>query len=101
MMHYRHMCKGSRQIISSIGQQSCFIRSTSVDLVDEKTMIALPFHVRPSDVWILSSLNELLCVCLHKMFEMLIWNPLIRSYINISHFKSDGCFNIYSDVVGL
>ncbi|MFS7956162.1 putative F-box-like domain superfamily protein [Helianthus anomalus] len=55
MIHCRHMCKGSRHKILSIGHESCFIRSTSVDLVDEKTKITLPFHVRPSDVWILSS----------------------------------------------
>ncbi|MFS7964360.1 putative F-box domain-containing protein [Helianthus anomalus] len=88
MMHCRHMCKGSRQKILSIGQESCFISSTGVDLVDEKTMITLPFHVRPSDMWILSSLNGLLCVCLRNTFEMLIWNPLIRSCINISDSKS-------------
>ncbi|KAJ0808339.1 putative F-box domain-containing protein [Helianthus annuus] len=101
MMHCRHMCKGSRQKILSIGQESCFISSTTVDLVDEKTMITLPFHVRPSDVWILSSLNGLLCVCLRNTFEMLIWNPLIRSCINISDSKSYGFFKIYSDAVGL
>ncbi|MFS8015151.1 putative F-box associated interaction domain, F-box-like domain superfamily [Helianthus anomalus] len=101
MMHCRHMCKGSRQKILSIGQESCFISITTVDLVDEKTMITLPFHVRPSDVWILSSLNGLLCVCLRNTFEMLIWNPLIRSCINISDSKSYVFFKIYSDAVGL
>ncbi|XP_035832959.1 F-box protein At3g08750-like [Helianthus annuus] len=82
-------------------KESCFIRSTGVDLVDEKTMITLSFHVHPSDVWILSSLNGLLCVCLRNTFEMLIWNPLIRSCINISDSKSYGFFKIYSDAVGL
>ncbi|MFS8033559.1 putative F-box associated interaction domain, F-box-like domain superfamily [Helianthus anomalus] len=97
----KKVCKEWLSCIPSKEFESCFIRSTGVDLVDEKTMITLPFHVRPSDVWILSSLNGLLCVCLRNTFEMLIWNLLIRSCINISDSKSYGFFKIYSDAVGL
>ncbi|KAM0017804.1 putative F-box associated interaction domain, F-box-like domain superfamily [Helianthus debilis subsp. tardiflorus] len=82
-------------------------RSPSIRTIDcespnhgSATINHIPCEARPSDVVVLASLDGLVCLCLKKTCELVIWNPLTRAYKKLPNSKSRGFFKVDYDTVG-